>query len=174
MSDYVIQNGELYHHGVKGMKWGVRKVRGHAGPGRYIGKKRQIEGAKKDLEILDNGGHLSVGLTEKRQAALDARDRKLLKKKISKAEKKEQKKLEKAQKKWDKNFKKNYLKAQNSAADYANEILIPKLNAKYSKIIKTEDWREDKNYGKYLKEYEDSFAKVLNKKFIEIAGERPK
>lgn len=25
MSNYVIINGELYHHGVKGMKWGVRK-----------------------------------------------------------------------------------------------------------------------------------------------------
>lgn len=25
MSDYSIINGELYHHGVKGMKWGVRK-----------------------------------------------------------------------------------------------------------------------------------------------------
>lgn len=25
MADYIIINGELYHHGVKGMKWGVRK-----------------------------------------------------------------------------------------------------------------------------------------------------
>lgn len=29
MSEYIIVNGELYHHGVKGMKWGVRKDRKH-------------------------------------------------------------------------------------------------------------------------------------------------
>lgn len=27
MSEYVIVHGELYHHGVKGMKWGRRKKR---------------------------------------------------------------------------------------------------------------------------------------------------
>lgn len=27
MSDFIIVNGELYHHGIKGMKWGHRKSR---------------------------------------------------------------------------------------------------------------------------------------------------
>ena len=27
MSEYFIYNGELYHHGVKGMKWGVRRAK---------------------------------------------------------------------------------------------------------------------------------------------------
>lgn len=92
----------LIHYGVKGMKWGVRRAaRGHGGPGIYLGgPKKRLAGYKKDLEVLDKGGHLSVGLTKKRQAAYDKRDRAILEKKIAKNEKKiadkENKKTEKA------------------------------------------------------------------------------
>ena len=81
-----IHSDELYHFGVKGMKWGRRKVRGHAGPGRYATKKRQLAGDKKDLEALNKGQHLSAGLTKKRQAKFDARDKAALEKRIAKNE----------------------------------------------------------------------------------------
>ena len=89
---------ELYHFGVKGMKWGRRKIRGHAGPGKYATKKRQLAGDKKDLEALNKGQHLSAGVTKKRQAAYDARDRAALEKKIAKNETNSKQKMSKEQK----------------------------------------------------------------------------
>lgn len=77
----------LMHFGVKGMKWGVRRARGHTGPGRYATRKRQLDGDKRDLETLNKGGHLSVGVTKKRQTALDARDKAVLEKRIARNEK---------------------------------------------------------------------------------------
>lgn len=100
MSNYIYTNeglvnaDELMHYGVPGMRWGRRKnsytkraVRGHAGPGRYMTTKRQLAGDKRDLEALNKGQHLSVGLTKKRQAAYDAKDRDRLEKRIASNEK---------------------------------------------------------------------------------------
>lgn len=38
--EYIIRNGELYHHGVKGMKWGVRRYQKKDGSLTAAGKKR--------------------------------------------------------------------------------------------------------------------------------------
>lgn len=92
MSNYILtSDGELMHYGVPGMKWGKRMARGHAGPGQYITRKRQLAGDKRDLERLNKGGHLSIGLTKKRQAAYDARDKAALEKRIAKNEAKMEK-----------------------------------------------------------------------------------
>ena len=56
MDNYVITNGELYHHGVKGMKWGVRKTR--------VSKSKLI----KDARVKSSELH------KQRQAAIEKRN----------------------------------------------------------------------------------------------------
>ena len=60
MSDYVLINGELYHHGVKGMKWGVRKAYDAiAGYGYRKQKKEADKYANKAARAASNGNKIA-------------------------------------------------------------------------------------------------------------------
>ena len=142
-----MDNVYLQHHGIKGQKWGVRRfqnadgsltstgrkrysdgeynsnskriARGHAGPSKMITQKRQYEKDKSDLEGLNKGEHLSVGLTKKRQAAYDARDKAVLEKRISKYENEQTKNEDKAKEIYKESGKKVATKILDKAKDKA-------------------------------------------------------
>lgn len=48
------QPNELYHHGIKGMKWGVRRYQNEDGTLTNAGKKRQEKYDKKLKNIMIN------------------------------------------------------------------------------------------------------------------------
>ena len=75
MEGYVIVNGELYHHGIKGQKWYRRRYQNKDGTLTPAGKKRynkEMERLKKEEQVLKNKKR-----TQKQLDRLDAQRKKV-------------------------------------------------------------------------------------------------
>lgn len=60
MSDYVLVNGELYHHGTKGQRWGVRRYQNEDGSLTPEGYQRYRKASDKLLRIQSKADKMYI------------------------------------------------------------------------------------------------------------------
>lgn len=108
MSDYILINGELYHYGVPGMRWGVRRAR-------Y----KQSRNARLEIKAL-NYDKKAAKLTKKAEKAHAELDLESSNRKATKAAKLDKKAASVAKKaaKSDNDFKQAYLERKSEKLKY--------------------------------------------------------
>ena len=68
LGDTLMRN-ELYHHGIKGMRWGVRRYQNQDGTLTEVGRRRLFGGGKKDKGVqFDENGRLGSDNSNLRKA----------------------------------------------------------------------------------------------------------
>ena len=102
---------------------------------------------------------------------------------------KEQKQVRKMQKQWDSLHRKEWLKTYNEVADYANNVIIPKLNKQYGanefsklkfnehgELIEGLNPDIEKRYKAYEKQEMAQYEELMNQKMSDLydrIGYRP-
>ena len=162
-------NEELYHHGIKGMRWGVRRFQNPDGSLTKAGMRRY--GDKSPYEVTTSDGD-TFRVSKGSKNNYNTRSSKVTKtwgqhnkevddakakKRISKQYAKEQAKGDEALKK---SYNRMYVDAYNKAADKMNGGVIDRYNR-----------AQEKKYGKdYAKRsgYENDYMKMFNKEVSKI------
>lgn len=119
---------ELYHHGTKGQKWGIRKYQNADGSLTPEGKRRYGYGTKK-YSVRENSGHQKFG-----NDAMKTEEK--LNKRYEKATKKGDAEKIKQAKNDIKTFKVNKNKAAKVLGMSANEVEYRDVEASYNRRIK--------------------------------------
>lgn len=74
MSDFIIKDGELYHHGVKGMRWGViTKKRPTSGERRLTRAKAKAKKEKDKAKLAKTKADIEKSKAETRQQKIQAK-----------------------------------------------------------------------------------------------------
>lgn len=134
-------NEELYHYGVKGMRWGVRRYQNPDGTLTAAGRK-QYRSDKKTLRE-EKRHENKIAETNQQKASLYGRASEISNKRALKAQKKYEVKLTK-----DVNSEKNSTKKAKLKADIANKT-AKELNREYAKLAKKAENHVEKLKEKY-------------------------